>query len=192
MFGKAKSEEKKKLFFLRGDFRSVPNKNVQMLDHFFPLFFPKDSESLKLLDIRLREVGANRPSNGTSKVNRQTDKQTDILTYRKHRPRGPMLWKRIVMLFILLNNIFLRVFRGHFKGTFWWIWEHIIKTILNFNFNFKVLAQKCLKSCVNGIFKFQFFFLNLSSKVLAGVRVRTSKYPYMDIREMTLWWNKCF
>ena len=29
--------------------------------------------------------------------------------------------------------------------------------------------------------KFQFFFLNLSSKVLAGVGVRTSKYPYMDI-----------
>ena len=27
--------------------------------------------------------------------------------------------------------------------------------------------------------------LNLSSKVLAGVRVRTSKYPYMDICEQT-------
>ena len=29
--------------------------------------------------------------------------------------------------------------------------------------------------------KFQFLFLNLFSKVLAGVIVRTSKYPYMDI-----------
>ena len=48
-----------------------------MLDHFFPLLFPKDSESLKILDIRLREVGAKRPLNGTSKVNRQTDGQTD-------------------------------------------------------------------------------------------------------------------
>ena len=28
-----------------------------MLDHFFPLLFPKDSESLKILDIRLQEVG---------------------------------------------------------------------------------------------------------------------------------------
>ena len=68
-----------------------------MFDHFFPLLFPKDSESLKILDIRLREVGAKRPLNGTSKVNRQTDgqthTQTDISTYRKHRPRGPMLWK---------------------------------------------------------------------------------------------------
>ena len=44
-----------------------------------------------------------------------------------------------------------------------------------------VLAQKCLQPCVNGVLKFQFFFLNLSSKVLAGVIVRTSKYPYMDI-----------
>ena len=39
-----------------------------MLDHFFPLLFPKNSESLKKLDIGLREVGAKRPLNGTSKV----------------------------------------------------------------------------------------------------------------------------
>ena len=52
---------------------------------------------------------------------------------------------------------------------------------INFNFEFRVLAQKCRKPCVNGVLKFQFFFLNLSSKVLAGVGVRTLKYPYMDI-----------
>ena len=46
---------------------------------------------------------------------------------------------------------------------------------------FVVLAQKCLKPCGNGVLKFQFFFFNLSSKVLASVGVRTSKYPYMDI-----------
>ena len=40
---------------------------------------------------------------------------------------------------------------------------------INFNFDFGVIAQKCLKPCVNGILKFQFFFLNLSNKVLAGV-----------------------
>ena len=42
-------------------------------------------------------MGAKRRLNGTSKVNRRTNKQTDtrmdISTYRKHRPRGPMLWK---------------------------------------------------------------------------------------------------
>ena len=59
-WAKAKSA-KKKTFFLRGNFRPLPNKNVQMLDHFFPLLFPKDSESLKILDIQLREVGAKRP-----------------------------------------------------------------------------------------------------------------------------------
>ena len=54
----------------------------------------------------------------------------------------------------------------------------------NLNSNFGVLAQKCLKPCVNRVLKFNFFFLNLSSKVLAGVGVRTSKYPYMDICAM--------
>ena len=52
---KAKSAKKKKL---RGDFRPLRNKNVQMLDPFFPLLFSKDSESLKILDIRLWEGGA--------------------------------------------------------------------------------------------------------------------------------------
>ena len=56
----------------------------------------------------------------------------------------------------------------------------------NFNFDLGVLAQKCLKLCANGVLKIQFFFLNLSSKVLAGVRVRMSKYPYMDICVMFL------
>ena len=36
---KAKSEKKEKK--MRGDFRPLPNKNVQMLDHFFPLLFPQ-------------------------------------------------------------------------------------------------------------------------------------------------------
>ena len=90
-----KVEEKN--FFLRGNFWQFSNKNIHIWDHFFPLLFPKDSESLKILDIRLREGGAKRPLNGTSKVtthtDRRTDGQTDISTYRKHRPRGPMLWK---------------------------------------------------------------------------------------------------
>ena len=80
IFCKAKSAKKKKTFFLRGNFRPFPNKNVQMLDHFFPLLFPKDSESLKIFDVRTREVGAKRPLNGTSKVNRRTDVQTDRRT----------------------------------------------------------------------------------------------------------------
>ena len=46
---------KKKLF--GGDFRPLPNKNVQMLDLLFTLLFPKDSESLKIFEIRLPEMG---------------------------------------------------------------------------------------------------------------------------------------
>ena len=72
-----------------GNLRPFPNKNVPIWDHFLPLLFPKDSESLKILDIQLWKVGTKRRLNVTLKVNTQTD----ILTYRKHRPRGPMFWK---------------------------------------------------------------------------------------------------
>jgi hypothetical protein len=82
---------KKKTFFCAAILDHFQTKNVQMLDHFFALLFPKDSESLKILDIRLWEVGRKRRLNGTSKVNRRTDRQTDISTYKKHQPRGPML-----------------------------------------------------------------------------------------------------
>ena len=80
-----------------------------MLDHFFPLLFPKDSEYLKIFDIWLWKMGAKRPLKGTSKVKRQTDgqtdRQTDISTFRKHRPRGSMLSKsRIPETKHLLNN----------------------------------------------------------------------------------------
>ena len=75
-----KKVKKKKL---RGDFRQFSKKNVHIWDHFFLLLFPKDSESLKILDIRLREVGAKRPLNGTSKVNKHTHRQTHRQTYRQ-------------------------------------------------------------------------------------------------------------
>ena len=61
--------------------------------------------------------------------------------------------------------------RAYYKNRFFF------KTLIDF----RVLAQKCLKPCVNGVLKFKFFFLNLSSNLLAGVTVRMSKYPYMDI-----------
>ena len=78
---KSEKVRKKKLFFARR-FKTIFKQKFQMFDHFFPLLFPKDSESLKILDIRLREVGAKRPLNGTSKVNGQTNRQTDRQTDR--------------------------------------------------------------------------------------------------------------
>ena len=75
------------------------------------------------------------------------------------------------MSFVLFSNIFFSVFWAY----------HFNRFFLNFNFDFGVLAQKCPNRYVKDVFKFLFLFLNLSSKVLAGVIVRTSKYPYMDI-----------
>ena len=87
MFCTAKLAKNK--LFLRSDFRPLPNKNVQIWDHFFPLLFPKDSESLKILDIRLREVGAKRRLNGTSKVNRRTHTRKYIWIFRLIESIGP-------------------------------------------------------------------------------------------------------
>ena len=65
-----------------------------MLDHFFPLLFPKDSKSLKIFDIQLWEVGAKRPLHGTSKVNKQTHRRTDRRTFRLRliESIGPKGW----------------------------------------------------------------------------------------------------
>ena len=60
--------------FCRGDFRLFLSKNVHIWDQFFPVLFPKDFETLKILDIRLREVVAKRCLNGTSIVNKLKQK----------------------------------------------------------------------------------------------------------------------
>ena len=57
------------------------SKSFQMGDHFFSLFFPKDSENLKSLDIGLWEVGAKRPLNEVRKCDWQTHKQKHTQTY---------------------------------------------------------------------------------------------------------------
>ena len=63
--------------FLHGNFTPFIIKSFQIWHHFFSLLFPKDSESLKTLDIKLQEVGTKRHLNGASKVNRRTGTQTD-------------------------------------------------------------------------------------------------------------------
>ena len=59
-----------------------------MLDHFFPLLFPKHSESLKILDIRLREVGGKKTVKRYLK-SEQTDTRTDERTNRLIESIGP-------------------------------------------------------------------------------------------------------
>ena len=62
------------------NFTPFISKSFQIWDHFFALFFPNDSEFLNNLDIQLSEVGAKGRLNGTSKVNRHTERQTHIWT----------------------------------------------------------------------------------------------------------------
>ena len=63
-----------------------------------PLLFPKDSKSLKILEIGLQEVGPKRglSEHTDTRTEGHTDRQTDKSTYRKHRPRGLMLWKDLI------------------------------------------------------------------------------------------------
>ena len=54
--------------FLRSNFTPFISKSFQISDPFFLFLFPKDSKSLKTLDIQLWEVGKKRRLNGTSNV----------------------------------------------------------------------------------------------------------------------------
>ena len=69
----------KKTFFC-GKFTPLISTNFQMWDHFFPLLFPRNSESLRMLDIGLWKVGAKIYLNSTSKVNTRTNRQTETHT----------------------------------------------------------------------------------------------------------------
>ena len=82
--GVTKGEKKLvKKCFRRGNFRPFLREKFQIWDHFFPVLFPKDSESLKILDIRLQEVGAERRLNGTSKVNKWRKKSEEKNHFRR-------------------------------------------------------------------------------------------------------------
>ena len=64
---------------MRCDFTTFMIKSFQIRDQFSSALFPDDSEHLKSFDIALREVGAKRRLNGTSKVNTHT--HTDTYTH---------------------------------------------------------------------------------------------------------------
>ena len=51
--------QKKNLFFCRGNFTPFMSKSFQLWDHLFSILFPKDSEYIKSLDIELREEEKN-------------------------------------------------------------------------------------------------------------------------------------
>ena len=92
-------------FALQGNFTPFISKSFQIWDQFSQLLLPKDS-SQNILDIQLREVGAKRRLNGTSKVNSHTYTNMDKSTYRKHRPRRSMLWKVVSQTQLFLYFFF--------------------------------------------------------------------------------------
>ena len=65
-----------KNIFLRGDLTPFIRKSFQIWDHFLVLLFPKDSKSLKTLDIQLWEVGGKNMLKRFI-IGEQTDKQTN-------------------------------------------------------------------------------------------------------------------
>ena len=80
MFCKAKSAKKK--LFLCGDFSPLPNKNVQIWDHLFPLLFFKDSESLNNIGHQTFGSGGKKTFKRYLK-SEQTDRRTDRRTNRR-------------------------------------------------------------------------------------------------------------
>ena len=93
---KKTEKNKDKNFFLRSNFRQFSKKNVHIWDHFFPLLFPKDSESLKILDIRFREAGAKSPLKKTKNRRRpkKVKKETFFLRgdFRQFSNKNVHIW----------------------------------------------------------------------------------------------------
>ena len=130
MFCKAKSAKKK----MCGNFRQLSNKNVQIWDNFFPLLFPKDSESLKILDIWLWKVGTSKVNTQTDKqTDRQTDRQTDISTYRKHLPERRCFEKSVPAHFEWFKKkIGSLVYMPNYSGNKMLSFTHGLSRFLNY------------------------------------------------------------
>ena len=123
MFCKAKSA-KKQTFFCAAILDHFQTKMFKSETTSFHYFSPKDSESLKILDIRLWEVGAKRHLNVTSKVNRRTNRRLNRQTFRLIESSGAegrcfenesySWFNKIVLLLIVkcfLLNIYLFVLK---------------------------------------------------------------------------------
>ena len=84
-----------------GDFTPFIS-NFQMWDHSFPLTFSQRFWNSKNVGHPTSGSGGKKKFKRylKTKVNTQTntDKHMDKSTYRKHRPRGPMLWKGKIRL----------------------------------------------------------------------------------------------
>ena len=91
----------KKNFFCRCNFTTFMSKSFQILDHFFPLLFSKDSENLKSLHIGLRKIGAKIPLKGVRNTN--TRKTCSV---RQNSPQNKLFFTAI------LHPLLIKVFQS--------------------------------------------------------------------------------
>ena len=86
---------KKTFFVLFGNFRPLPNKKCLNLRPLLSITFPQGFQISLNIGHLTSGSGGTKTFKRYLKVNRRTyghtDTQPDKLTYRKHRPRGPML-----------------------------------------------------------------------------------------------------
>ena len=81
--------------FLYGNFTLFNSKSFQIWDHFFPLIFPQGFWISKIFWQPPLWRGGKKTFKWYLKkrTHTLTDKHMEKLTYRKHWPRGQMLWK---------------------------------------------------------------------------------------------------
>ena len=116
MFCKAKSVTKTKIFARR--FYTIFKQKCSNLRPLFSITFPQGfwisknighttsgSGGKKTFKQYLKSEHTDGQTDG--QTDRQTDRQTDISTYRKHRPRGPMLWKHWLAFIVDRHSTFL-------------------------------------------------------------------------------------
>ena len=98
MFCMEKSARKN--FFLHGDFRPLPNKKCSNVRPLLSITVPQEFQISKNIEHPTSGSGGKKTVKRylkSEQTNTQTDgqthRQTDISTYKKDWPRGPMLWK---------------------------------------------------------------------------------------------------
>ena len=93
----------KTIFFL-WQFQTTSKLKISNQRSLLSITFSKDSESLKILDIQLQEVGTKRHLNGTSKVNTHSNPQTQRRTNRLIEKFTEMIFYGVLSVYALTNT----------------------------------------------------------------------------------------
>ena len=126
------SEQRKKKKI--SNFWPFLSKNVQIWDHFFLLFFSKNSESLRILHIRLREVGAIRRLHGTSKSELTNTQKSEQIEEKK-------LVQKTFFAATILDHFLAKIFRSE-TTSFHYFSQRILNVQKFWTSDFGKLGQK--------------------------------------------------